>query len=456
MILDRDTLALAGAAYDGPPFPVARVSHDSRAVAPGDLFVGLKTDRRNGSDFHAQAAAGGAALLLLDRAVAGCPVPHAVAADPMDALVRLARIARARTRATVVSMTGSSGKTTTKEMLAAILGARGRTFVNRGNYNNLLGVSLSLVEAPEDAEFLVLEAGTSAPGEIALLADLIRPELAILTIVGHSHLEFFGTPDAVFAEKIELVNRLVGRRLACLNALDPRIRRFRPPADMRVSWYGERPPDPKEPAPDLEGLAFRQGEEGVSFLARVRATGEETPVSLAVPGRHMMMNALAALCAARALGVPLESSAAALASFRPVGGRLDVRRARGVLVVDDSYNANPDSVRAALLAARDMRVAGRRIAALGDMLELGDAGPDLHRATGRAVVETGCDRFVAVGPLMALAAEAAVAAGMPADAVERFATSSDARAILSGLAPGDLLLVKGSHGMRMERLVEGF
>src|SRR5262245_16714288 len=428
--------------------PVSGVGIDSRALGVGEAFFAIRGHRLDGHDFVTDAASRGAACLVVHTVPDPIPagVPLVLVEDTTKALGRLAAAHRRRFDIPVVAVTGSNGKTTTKEMAASVLAARWRVLKPEGSFNNQWGLPLTLLRLGPDHEALVVEIGTNQPGEIASLAGLAAPTLAVVTTVAAVHTEFLGSLDGVREEKAALVRALPREGVAVLNADDARVAGMARDTAARVVTYGRAAGAMIRAAGDVVedagGLAFT-----------LEASGASRPLRLAFAGRHNVSNALAAAATGVALGLPLDDVARGLEAVRPAKGRCVFRRAGDVLVLDDTYNANPASVTAALETAAAHRGGRRLIVVLGDMLELGATADEAHREVGRHVAESGATELVGLGPRMRLAVEGARAAGL-AEAHHK-ATFEDAVAhLLKRVAPGDLVLVKGSRGMRMERVAD--
>jgi UDP-N-acetylmuramoyl-tripeptide--D-alanyl-D-alanine ligase len=427
--------------------PVAGVSLDSRSLGVGEAFFAIRGHRLDGHDFLADAAGRGAACLVVHNVPDRVPaaVPLVLVDDTTRALGRLAGWHRRRFAGPVVAVTGSNGKTTVTEMTAAVLGARHRVLRPEGSFNNQWGLPLTLLRVGPEHQALVVEIGTNRRGEIAALAALAAPSVAIVTAVAAVHTEFLGSLDGVREEKADLVRALGPDGCAVLNADDPRVAGMAGETRGRVLTYG------RAPAADVRSADEREDDAGLAFTLVVGAMSE--PVRLAFAGRHNVTNALAAAAAGLALGLTPPEIARGLAAARPVKGRCIWRRAGAVRVLDDTYNANPASVAAALATAAAHRGGGRLLVTLGDMLELGDIADAEHAEVGRRVAAAGAREFLGLGPRMARAVEAARAAGL-AEA-HHAVTFEDAVAHLAKrVGPGDLVLVKGSRGMRMERIVD--
>jgi UDP-N-acetylmuramoyl-tripeptide--D-alanyl-D-alanine ligase len=445
------------------PFAAGGVSIDSRSIAPGDLFVALR-DRRDGHDFVADALARGAAGALVSRRPEGVAddAPLVLVGDVLEALVALGRAGRARSRARVIAVTGSAGKTSTKEMLRAALAGQGRVHAAEKSFNNHWGVPLTLARLPRDADFAVIEIGMNRPGEIAPLARLARPHVALVTTVGAAHLGAFGAVEGIAAEKASIFEGLEPGGVAVFNG------------DLEVS-------------PILAEAARRHAARSVSFgrrpanhsrLIEARVTGKvtvvrgrlwRTPVMFRLNSvaAHFALNGIGALAAARAAGADPAITANDLGRWQPPAGRgarevilLDPVEGLAFELIDDAYNANPLSMAAALevLAACEPehgvgRIgAGRRIAILGDMLELGEGNETrLHAELAELPAMAAIDLVHCVGPRMA----ALHAALPPARRGQRVETAAELARVAHRLVDaGDILLVKGSLGSRVSEIVD--
>lgn len=442
------TMSMAAVAHSvggvlrGADAAFAGVSTDTRESVAGRLFVALSGPNFDGHDFIGAAASGGAAGALVARTI-DVDLPQVVVADPRAALGVYGRDWRLQFDCPVVAITGSSGKTTVKEMTAAILGTRGPVLATRGNLNNDIGLPLMLVELTDAHTAAVFEMGANHRGEIAGLAELARPDVGLVTNAGPAHLEGFGGIDGVAHGKGELYRSLSTGGCAVINANDryapmwrefsTHCRRIEFGIDVEAEWS----------ARDVE--IGPQADGGQRFM--LHAPDGTHEVALAVPGRHNVANALAAAAAAGALGVPSARMVAALAGFAGVGRRMRMVAATGgARLIDDTYNANPASLDAALEVLATMP--GRRWLVLGDMLELGDAAEAMHDRAGRHAREHGVERLFAYGPLAGGAARAFGAGAAAYDDVDELAAR-----VADELAPDVTVLIKGSRGMRMERLV---
>ena len=451
-----------------PHHAFAGLATDSRAVRPGCLFVALAGERFDGATFADAALDSGAAGVLVAETRARDLVnPGAVLAvpDALRALGDIARSFRASRPARLVALTGSAGKTTTKEMLAAICvaaaGDPGAVLATHGNLNNLVGVPLTLLHLEERHRWAVIEMGTSGPGEIARLAAIADPDVGIVLNASAAHLAGFGSVDAVARGKGEMYRGLRPGATACVPSYDARLlgeaRNVQP--GVRVITFGERTDDEVR----LHQVTPR-GFDGIVAVLSVGGFLFEAPIPLL--GTHLGYNALAAAAAAHALGLGPPSIARGLAAVAPVPGRLcPVRDLDGVDVLDDTYNANPASVLAGLEVLSTLSGGGgangagapaprRAVAVLGDMLELGPGSAAAHAQIGAGLVAAGVERALLFGPEMRHAAGALASAGFADRAfhTESFETARDR--LLEDVRAGDVVLVKGSRGMRTERFIE--
>jgi UDP-N-acetylmuramoyl-tripeptide--D-alanyl-D-alanine ligase len=437
-----EAAAAIGARHAGADVRFAAVSSDSRALRGGELFVALRGERHDGHAFLEAARAAGAAAAMIDAQHAGpAPLPAVVVQDTRRGLGDLARHWRARFAPTLIGIAGSNGKTTVKEMLAAILrrhaGAEG-VLATPGNFNNDIGLPLTLLGLREAHRCCAIELGMNHKGEIAYLAGIARPTVALVNNAQREHLEFMNTVEDVAEENAAVYAALPADGVAVINADDAQAARFRRAAGARrVVEFG------------LRSRAAVSGGFTLRALASdivVRTPDGEAAVTLAIPGLHNVRNALAASACAHAAGVPPATIGAGLSAFRPYVGRLQVRRTPGgAIVIDDTYNANPDSVRAAIEVLAS--APGPTVLVLGDMGELGAQGEAFHAEVGRYARERGIGALYALGEATRQAVEAFGAGA------RHFTTLEALLAALAPPAAGDTLLVKGSRFMRMERVV---
>jgi UDP-N-acetylmuramoyl-tripeptide--D-alanyl-D-alanine ligase len=442
MILPLDAAAYAMGA-DPPPGLVAVTgwSVDSRTLAPGDLFFALRGPNHDGHDYVKQALEQGAVAAVVDHALAasGCLL---VVPDTLAALQSLAGWARQRWGGKVVAVTGSAGKTTTKDAIAHLLAAELPVGKTVGNWNNHVGVPLSILQLPDDAKLGVLEIGMNHAGEIQQLARIAAPNIGVVTNVGYAHAEYFPSIEAIAAAKRELIESLPSDGVAVLNADDPRVLQFRNFHSGPVVTFG---------LSSDAGVRAEQVDFGPQST-RFRVCGTDLETRLV--GKHGLLNILAAIAVAGIFGGTPARLREAVRGFEP-GDMRGVRLARdGVTIWNDCYNSNPEAVRSMLDVLR-VTPARRRVAVLGEMLELGQSAEPLHRDVGRYVAERGIDVLIGIRGAARHMVEEAVRAGLSGGAAFFFedpATAGDfARQLLR---QGDAVLFKGSRGVRVERALE--
>jgi UDP-N-acetylmuramoyl-tripeptide--D-alanyl-D-alanine ligase len=434
-----------GGALSGADAPYTDVVSDSRTLTAGQLFVALRGPHFNGHDFLAAALAAGAAGAVVDAAQP-LALPQIVVGDTQDALERAALAWRADFHGPLVGVAGSNGKTTAKEMLAAILGQTGSCLATRGNLNNHIGVPLTLLRLTPTHRFAVIEMGANHPGEVAALVQLARPTVGMITNAGAEHLEGFGSLEGVARAEGEMVAGLAPAATAVLNADDEFAGLWRGLTRARVVTFGVRA------AADFSASEVRAsvGAEGFRTHFQLRAPEGCAPIELCVGGAHNIANALAAAAAAMSAGATLEHIAAGLAAVRAVPGRLQFRQAQsGAWLIDDSYNANPSSMHAAVEVLGSL--AGRRWLVLGDMAELGAHAEDAHAEIGEFARAQGVERLYATGALMQRAVDnfGAGAHWFP-DVAALIAALTAALAVAG---PQVRILIKGSRFNRLERVV---
>jgi UDP-N-acetylmuramoyl-tripeptide--D-alanyl-D-alanine ligase len=438
------------------PADISGISIDSRSIAPGDAFFAITGDNRDGHDFVPAALAAGAALAVVAaerRASFAAAAPLLVVADVLAALRDLAQAARARAQAKFIGVTGSVGKTSTKEALRLALAADAETHASIASYNNHWGVPLSLARCPRTARYAVLEIGMNHAGEIAALVPLARPHVAIITTIEPVHLEYFASIDAIADAKAEIFGALEPPGVAVLNRDNPQFARLADHARAagvgRIVSFGEHR------QADARLIKLSLHPECSTVAARI--LGTELTYKLGAPGRHLVQNSLAVLLAASLAGADLALAALALTQLQPAAGRgsritLDMPGG-AALLIDESYNANPASMRAALALLGQARSGpgGRRIAVLGDMLELGPRGAELHRRLLESLIAGDVDLLFCCGALMHSLWEA-----LPFERRGGYAETSALLEpqVLAAVRPGDTVMVKGSLGSRMGRIVK--
>lgn len=419
---------------------------DSRIVQRGEVFFALK-DQRDGHEFVADAFAHGASAAVVERPVSGLPAEALVVevGSSLRALRALAERIRDSHPIPAIGITGNVGKTTTKDATAAALGARYRVLRTAASYNNEIGVPLTFLSLEPSHEVAVIELGFYVPGEIADLCRLVRPRVGIITRIPERPVHFSRTPsvEAIAAGKAELIESLPRDGVALLNADDPRVRALASRTAARVVLFGE------SPDAALRATEVRpSGLEGLRFVASYEGT--RVDVTVPIPGRHIVVAALAALGAAASLGVPLDEAATALATMERPRHRMEIRQGDAITVIDDSYNASPAAVIAALSVLRD--ATGRKIAVIGDMLELGTLSADAHEEVGHEAARS-ADVLIGVGELARTAVSAARDAGLG----ETYAVADGAEALvlLKRIGRrGDVILVKGSHSLALDKLAD--
>jgi UDP-N-acetylmuramoyl-tripeptide--D-alanyl-D-alanine ligase len=421
------------------------VTIDTRAVAPGSLFVPLRGSRADGHDFLAAAFTAGAAAALCSReryaALEGVePGPLVVVEDVTAALQRLAAGFRSAWGGWMLGVTGSAGKTTTKDLVAAVLDSAGPTLKTEGNLNNHWGVPLTLLRLRPEHRAAVVEMGMNQPGEIAMLAALARPAAAVITNAGTAHLERLGSLEAIAREKASLAFAVDAGGVVFAGADSPRLLAALRGLKPRLVTYG---------LADGAGVRPRRVTPLGAAGARVEVDGFPA-FTLALIGRHQVANAMAAVAVAKELQLDPERAAAAIAACRAGKGRMEMWRVGGATLLVDCYNANPESVRAALETLAAFPDAPRRIAVLGDMLELGEAAPAIHRETGAAVRDA---ELWTVGTFARDWASGAARAGVESRVFDDLPALRDA--LRGALGPGVVALVKGSRGAALERALEG-
>jgi UDP-N-acetylmuramoyl-tripeptide--D-alanyl-D-alanine ligase len=431
------------------------VSTDTRTIAPASLFVPLAGARFDGHDYIGQAAGAGAAGVLIQRGregllekIAGESTVISVE-DTLTALGDLARFWRARFSIPVVAVTGSSGKTTTKEMAAAIMSREKRLLKNKGNFNNLVGLPLTLFRMNEAHEVAVLEMGTNRRGEIARLTEIAGPTVGVITNVGPAHLEGLKSLETIRKEKGDLFRVMNSEGTAVINLDDEAL------APWAGKWKGEKITFAIQADADVTASRIaHEGEKGTIFTILMEGVSRE--ILLPVLGFHNVSNALAAAAAARAAGSGFDSICQGLMAFKPVGGRMEVWRLKnGAYLIDDTYNANPASMAVALKTLQGLKGECKSTVILGDMLELGNEAEKYHEEIGRAVADTGVCKAYLRGDFANALAKGAMKRGMKSDQViVDLNTEETAAQLKACMKAGDWVLVKGSRKMKMEEIVQ--
>jgi UDP-N-acetylmuramoyl-tripeptide--D-alanyl-D-alanine ligase len=430
--------------------PVKNVVTDSRVVQPDDLFVALRGPRFDGHAFAADVIARGASVMVEAAAGASQTGPAVVVADTLKALQALAHAIRLAAGTRVVAITGSAGKTTTKEAVAAFLATRFRVVKNKGNLNNHIGLPLSLMELRTRPDVAVMELGMNHQGEISTLVAIAEPEVRVWTNVGDAHLGFFASPDAIADAKAEILERASGDTVLVANADDSRVMARAQRFAGRLITFGSDP-SASVRSVDVEDLGLD------GMRARVKTPAGERTIATPLLGRGNLSNVLAATAVALDVGVSLDEIVERAATLSPADRRGAVRRlSGGVVLVDDSYNSSPSALARSLEMIGHVRGASRKVAVLGEMLELGDHSMRLHRESGKRAASAGISLLFVVGGAPAREmGEAAVATGLPRENVAYFEKSDDAAAhVARAIENGDLVLVKGSRGIRTDLVAD--
>jgi UDP-N-acetylmuramoyl-tripeptide--D-alanyl-D-alanine ligase len=427
---------------------IAAVCTDSRTTIAGSLFVAIEGERTDGHRFIDDAFARGAAAALAgagrtDR------TPRVEVSSTSEALLALAADERRAFGGTVVAVTGANGKTSTKDLTAAVLSARFRVHASPASFNNEIGLPATLLGAPEDAEVIVVELGARREGDVALLMGIAEPSVVVVTNVGLAHIGVFGSWETIVRASAEPVAALGGDGVAILNADDPVVAGYRSAGGARVVTFGVGA------GSDVRAQAVTVGSDGRATFDLVAGGGRER-VTLAVPGEHMVANALAAAAVGIELDVPLDACAAALGRASVSRWRMESFEGRaGIRVLNDAYNANPESVAAALKTAKVMAGEARVIAVLGRMAELGNVAEREHERIGELAARLRIDRLITVGTEAKTIAVAGVREGVEPDAVASYDDVDTALAdVLGHTRPGDLVLIKGSRVVGLETLAE--
>jgi UDP-N-acetylmuramoyl-tripeptide--D-alanyl-D-alanine ligase len=432
-----------------PTLAVDRLHTDTRTLAAGDCFVALQGDRFDGHTFVREVKSHGAvAALVSNPAIPDLPEGLGLVEvkDTLQGLQQFAAAYRSLLPVRTVGVTGSSGKTSTKELIAAVLRTRFKTKATKGNLNNHIGVPLTLIGLDEGDELGVVEMGMNHPGEIAPLAKMAAPEIGVISSIGPAHIEFFADQAAIAAEKAELLAALPPNGLAVLNSDDEWSRRVADKSRARVVWVGSRAES------TWRGDDLKIAADGLTF--RLLHGDASVMVKLPVANRIMVGNALLAAAVGNAAGLTLEEIARGLESVQLPGARMQMVSVDGAWIMNDAYNANPASMKAALVALQEFPGAKRRVAVLGSMGELGQHAAVLHRAVGEFAAEQGIQQVIAVGPHAEAYATGALAGGLAsAQIVKAFDAAEATAALKSIMREGDVVLVKGSHFMGLEGLV---
>jgi UDP-N-acetylmuramoyl-tripeptide--D-alanyl-D-alanine ligase len=442
---------LAGASLSSGDGSVVinKISTDSRTVKPGELFVALRGENFEGHDFVEAGAKAGATGALVDLNWTG-RVPNNFAllrvTDTLQAYQTLAANYRKSLALKVLAITGSNGKTSTKDFVASVLARRFRVTKTEGNFNNHVGLPRTILEATPEDEVAVWEIGMNHPGEIAALSKIAAPDVAIITNIGVAHIEFMGSREAIATEKGALAEAVGPQGTVILNADDPLSERIAARTRAKVVFAGTT-------GGGVQAIEIRQSADGSEFT--IVESAHRCRAQLPVAGSHMVQNALLAVAAGRTFGLSIEECSAGLAAAPLTKARLQIKEIGGVQFLDDSYNANPDSMKAALRTLVELDTEGKRIAVLGEMRELGAESEPGHREVGETAATLGVDQLITIGDAAELIAQGARAAGL--DKVSSVRSTREAADLLGKIGvPGDLVLIKGSRAARTEEVIEEF
>lgn len=438
---------ISGSRIKGALPPDATVQHaaiDSRDAGDRSLFFALPGSQTHGIHYAAAAVSQGAIVVADEEAATDFDGPLIVAPDPQRALQQLARFNRRQSDALVAGITGSVGKTTTRRLLASVLSAAHCGVQSPANYNNELGVPLSVLQIQEDTEFAVIEMGARRAGDIAELCRIAQPEIAIITRVAPSHLSCFDSIEEIAAAKSELVRSLDSDGVAFLNADDRHVLSMAEAARCRVVTFGRHAD--ADLSYDVAGMS--------NTHLTIDTSMDRFDVSIS--GEHHAAGVAAAVAVARELGLSADEIQAGLDQFEPAAGRSVLRQVAGIEVIDDTYNANPASVQAAVGLLNSWQTAGRRVFVLGDMLDLAEQSAELHFAMGVMMAQTHIDHAVAYGRYASDVADGFLSGGGGLSRISVFENAATLQTVLDCLVdPGDVVLVKGSRGMAMERIIAG-
>jgi UDP-N-acetylmuramoyl-tripeptide--D-alanyl-D-alanine ligase len=436
---------------------ISSISTDTRSIKGGEAFFALSGINFDGHDFVQDAAGKGAALVVVKEGVftpeEGAlmeEVAFVEVSDTLSALGDLAAFVRKKSKKPVVAISGSTGKSTTKEMTAAILAVSRRVLKSMGNMNNLVGMPLTILGVDIKDDVLVLELGISEAGEMKRLTEIAEPDVAVLTNIGHGHLHGLGTIDGVAREKGDIYQSVSGSAVRVVNLDDERVRGLSDICEGGdVITYG------KSEVSDVRIKSFAHKD--LNHIEAVYVIkGEELQVNLGTPFEVNVYNVAAAMAAALALGVSTDDMLKGLATYVPLKGRMELMEVRGLTFIDDTYNANPESVEAALKALKSIDTTGKRIAVLGEMLELGEDEESLHKEAGRLLAALGIDVVIGIGRLGRIIAEASAEEESQLEA-HGFDTNDEALSWLQcNIERGDVVLVKGSRGSGTEDIIKGF
>ena len=447
--LDSSLIAswTGGRWLSAPPASLRGVSIDTRSLHPGDLFVAISGARFDGHDFIAQAFAQQAAAAVVERdAVSSCSGPILRVDHTLQALQDMAAAYRQTHKAQIIAVTGSLGKTTVKEMVADTLAMRLSTARTCGNLNNHLGVPLSLLNMEGSAQVGVFEAGTSQAGELAPLCRILAPDWGLITTLAPAHLEFFGSLEEIAAEKATLLSSLSAAGTAVLRGDDPCYERLRAAVPGRVITIAVRGPA------DYQGWPARVWGGPVEVLER--SSEQRCQLQLPLPGEHQVVNALYAVAVGRSYGLSWDEIRSALENYRPPPMRWECRQQAGITIINDAYNANPESMAAALRTFAAMPVRGRRWLVLADMRELGALAAEAHAKLGQLAAQMSCEGLLVLGEWSEIIKQAAMQAGLDARRIFRCPDhAAAAERLVQVTQPGDAVLLKASRSQCLEKVL---
>ena len=426
---------------------ISGIQHDSRAVKPGELFVALPGERVDGHDFVENAKKAGAVAALVSRKV-DCDLPQIVVENTLKAYGDIVREYRKNADISVVAITGSVGKTTTKEMISCVLSGKYRVSKTQGNHNNDLGLPITVMEMPANTQIAVLELGMNHFGEMSYLTSIAHPDTVVITNIGTMHIEHLGTREGILKAKLEIMEGIRDDGVAVFNGDEPLLWNLREGTHRRI-YFGI-----ENDQCDVVAEEIRPIDGGVYFT--IRGLGQRFQIFVPQEGRHMVYNALAAAAVGLLNGVSPESIQYQLGLFHNTGMRQNIFEENGFVIIEDCYNAGPESMEAALRVLGEHKTEGRRIAVLGDMLELGSRTMAEHYRVGRLAVAA-ANLVLTYGEHSERIVTGAITGGMSAKFAMHFEDQEDMASTLKRLAkPGDVILFKGSRGMRMEKVLKAF
>jgi UDP-N-acetylmuramoyl-tripeptide--D-alanyl-D-alanine ligase len=424
------------------------VTIDSRSVNKGDIFIALKGENSDGHNYVEKAIEGGASLAIVQKPVENQNIPHIMVEDTLKALQDISRYYIKKFKIPFIAVTGSSGKTTTKDMIAAVIGRKYNVLKTEGNYNNEIGLPLTVLRLDSSHDIGVLEMGMSALGEIELLADIVRPEIGVISNVGITHIELLGSRENILKAKLELFTYFNKNNTAVINGDDDMLKSYDSDS-FKVIKYG------LDSSNDIYAYNITEkGEKGIEFTVDV--SGEPERFTLPLPGIHNVYNALSAISVAEIFGIGPEEIREGLLEFKPSKDRMEIITLKdGIKVINDVYNANPDSMAAAIRVLKSMKSGGRTICVLGDMFELGDMSQREHVRLGEYAANAGVDIVIAVGDFSGYVTKGVLNKRTNNSRAYDFSSNKEAAELLNEiLAPGDVVLVKGSRGMKMEYIID--